>query len=162
MPLRDRPNSSDDRLDIQCSACQQSNHPLPNRPIMAETSLKTHIFLHDRVDRKIQWLRSPAYFGDLPVWPHQLHRGLECNAVSRCIHHYICSESIPLFSPSFSSIFSDQRITAVSILGDFQSTSIRFQTQHRHFRPTKSSYSSAENPDRSRTDHDYPISGFDV
>src|SRR5690625_399084 len=101
---------------------------------MAETSVKSHMFLHRGIQIVIEWLRSPSNFCNLLVRPNQIHGNFLSRTDTRGIDYDICTQAIP-FPCSLRGI-SDDRLT--SILPCYTETVlVRLQPYHRYLRTTQ-------------------------
>src|SRR5690625_2542413 len=66
---------------------------------MAETSLKSDIFLNQWIQIEIEWLRTPSNFCNLPVRPNQIHGNFQSRTDTRGIDYDICTQAIPFPCP---------------------------------------------------------------
>ena len=71
-PTLKRIDTSKDWSDIKLTGAHHSKDSLPHRPVVAKASLQGHVLLHELVEREIQWLWTPANFGNPPRRAHQL------------------------------------------------------------------------------------------
>src|SRR5690625_5639541 len=53
------PDPAYQRCHIELTAGKKGQNPLPDWPVMAETSLKSDIFLNQWIQIEIEWLRTP-------------------------------------------------------------------------------------------------------
>src|SRR5690554_6702061 len=89
LPGSKRPYPPNYRLYIQGPAAQQGNNLFPDRPIVAEASLKRYILLYQLIQRKTTGLWSPTYFGDLAVGSYPVHGQFKGTTGTRCINYQI-------------------------------------------------------------------------
>ena len=158
MPVGDRPDPADDRLDVQLSTGQQRNDAFPNGPVVAEAALQRHVLLNQRIEVETKRLRTPTDFGNPTRRSNQVDRNLERDADSRRIDDAVAAETIPL-QPPRTGIADDRLATVCS--GNFQPMPVRRKTHQGHFGSANPCHRGAENPNRSRAKHDDSVSRFD-
>src|SRR5690625_6629016 len=81
------------RCHIELTAGKKGQNPLPDWPVMAETSLKSDIFLNQWIQIEIEWLRTPSNFCNLPVRPNQIHGNFQSRTDTRGIDYDICTQA---------------------------------------------------------------------
>src|SRR3990172_7166008 len=99
------------------TAGQQREHPFPDGPVVAETSLQGYVFLNERIEGTTERLASPADFGDPTGGPNdlecRLHRGRDASGIDDAVDAERVAGLRP-FGDSF-----DQGRAAVAA-GDFE------------------------------------------
>src|SRR3954471_2081494 len=76
-PLPEGRHAVKQRREGDFAGCQKSKHPFPDRPVVGKAALQSHSFLHQRIEREAERLRSPTHLGNLTCRTHDLQRSEE-------------------------------------------------------------------------------------
>lgn len=76
-PFGEGRNAIENEIELKLAAGEEREHFFPDRPVVGEATLQRDSFLHERVERKIQRLRSPSNFGDAPGRTDDIERQLQ-------------------------------------------------------------------------------------
>src|SRR6185312_420091 len=155
-PLRKRRNTIKDQIELQFAACQQRNHLFPDRPVVREAALQRHRLLHERVERKIQRLRSPADFRDVSRRPDDIECQFQRRGNDGGIDDKIDSMAVPEISYPFLNVFAvcAESCFRADFFGYVETLRIGGNPDHDQMaRARKFGHERAEQTNRSRPDH---------
>src|SRR5512134_3427696 len=135
LPVLKGEDTADERGDVERFRAEERDHPLPDRPVVAEAALQPDRLLDDRVEGEAERLRSPAHLRDVAGRPDELHRLAQRGRVARGVDDAVRTRPVALASPGPERLAAAAEAQAAVRARHLEAALVGLEAHERHLGP---------------------------